>query len=102
MTTMTVDEFSAHLAEFTSPDELAEVLVAHGCQGELGVSYSCPLAQYAALRTERGWRVFGVYGYYFPLNLRYACDRIELPAVVGEFVSDFDRGLYPQLVRNAR
>jgi hypothetical protein len=83
------------LAGLETSEAVARFLVEEGIQGYRSMAHACPVAKY--LRRETG-RMFEVHqGSYRP-NWSGIDEVHETPGAVAEFIGDFDRGAYPELM----
>ena len=69
-------------------EEIRAYLKAEGVRGDLNDSESCPLAN------ATGWSVDGAHRWQGP-NRR---DEVMLTQAEADFIEEFDRGYYPELV----
>lgn len=77
-----------------SSTEIAVNLANAGIRGKRGCEHSCAVAEYVSREFGGEWHVDSGFAYqYAGSNIAY------LPAPVEDFIEDFDRNRYPQLVR---
>lgn len=84
------------LAQFGTPDEIADFLSRQGIRGTIGVSNDCPIAVW--LRIQLGGKTVRVSST-ISVPLDGVSTVIDCPPVVNGFYNKFDAGLYPTLQR---
>lgn len=102
---MTDDEKIAavrdHLAKLgqLQPAEIARLFADLGIQGHRMVSTACPVAQYVRAETGTLISIRGSHWITGTISTAQLYRTGDTPETVGQFIGNFDAGIYPRLVQ---